>query len=283
MAKLCKYYKQTHQVSYDCETWQDVTPPEYRKGDLYESDSSDCYNGPFAILPRTDGVIAFKLLSDKAEYQYSRDKVSWITLGSEDCIKMFAGKRIYFKGNLTCGGDLIGIGTILSLDGFFDVEGNLLSLLHPDDIAKYPCFIRLFNGCNGLVSAKNLNIPIPKSNYALQCMFAGCNSLIEAPVLRNYGTLYIGCYESMFAGCTSLEKAPELSSPNLNEYCYKNMFSGCTSLNYIKCSATYISPRECTLNWLSGVSQTGTFVTPSSTGWQSGESGIPVGWERINE
>lgn len=42
MAKVCKFYKQKRQVSYDCETWQDVTPPEYRQGDLYEKYSSDC-------------------------------------------------------------------------------------------------------------------------------------------------------------------------------------------------------------------------------------------------
>lgn len=42
MAKVCKFYKQKKQVSFDHVTWQDVIPYQYRKGDLYEALSSDC-------------------------------------------------------------------------------------------------------------------------------------------------------------------------------------------------------------------------------------------------
>ena len=39
----CKYYKQKKQVSYDNKTtWEDVSPAEYRKGDLYSYSSQDC-------------------------------------------------------------------------------------------------------------------------------------------------------------------------------------------------------------------------------------------------
>ena len=38
-----KYYKQKKQVSYDeGQTWQDVTPAEYQRGDAYETQSTDC-------------------------------------------------------------------------------------------------------------------------------------------------------------------------------------------------------------------------------------------------
>ena len=49
MAKECKYYKQKKQVSYDCEqTWEDIIPYQYQRGDLYESLSTDCgYVQPF--------------------------------------------------------------------------------------------------------------------------------------------------------------------------------------------------------------------------------------------
>lgn len=41
MSGYCKYYKQKKQISYDSgATWQDVS--EYRRGDLYESYSTDC-------------------------------------------------------------------------------------------------------------------------------------------------------------------------------------------------------------------------------------------------
>ena len=59
------------------------------------------------------------------------------------------------------------------------------------------------------------------------------------------------------------------------------MFYGCTSLNYIKCLATDISATDCTNNWVSGVSSTGTFVKASSMKfWPTGNSGIPTGWAK---
>lgn len=43
MSTTCKYYKQKKQVSYDNgQTWQDVSPAEYQRGDLYETLSRDC-------------------------------------------------------------------------------------------------------------------------------------------------------------------------------------------------------------------------------------------------
>ena len=45
-----KYYKQKKEVSYDGGlTWQDVTPPEFQKGALYEEDSPDCTPPPEPI------------------------------------------------------------------------------------------------------------------------------------------------------------------------------------------------------------------------------------------
>ena len=37
-----KYYKQKKQQSADGQTWTDVVPAEYRKGSLYQSNSTDC-------------------------------------------------------------------------------------------------------------------------------------------------------------------------------------------------------------------------------------------------
>lgn len=46
MAKVCKFYKQKKQVSYDDGvTWQDVVPAEYQKGELYEKNSPSCGGG----------------------------------------------------------------------------------------------------------------------------------------------------------------------------------------------------------------------------------------------
>ena len=46
MANSCKYYKQKKQFSTNSgQTWQDVTPFEYRRGSFIEADSPDCREG----------------------------------------------------------------------------------------------------------------------------------------------------------------------------------------------------------------------------------------------
>lgn len=97
-------------------------------------------------------------------------------------------------------------------------------------------------------------------------------------------TLYSCCYIEMFRNCTSLTKAPDLPAAKLQSKSYYQMFYGCTSLRSIKCLATNISASDCTTDWLSGVSATGTFTKASSmTGWTEGASGIPTGWTVANE
>lgn len=54
---------------------------------------------------------------------------------------------------------------------------------------------------------------------------------------------------------------------------------GCVSLNYIKMLATDISATSCLVNWVRGVSPTGTFVKSKDATWDvRGASGIPEGW-----
>ena len=60
------------------------------------------------------------------------------------------------------------------------------------------------------------------------------------------------------------------------------MFEGCNRSNYIKCLATDISATDCTYNWVSGVSGTGTFVKNPDANWPTGTSGIPSGWEVVD-
>ena len=83
----------------------------------------------------------------------------------------------------------------------------------------------------------------------------------------------------MFDGCTSLTYAPLLPATTLQTHCYGRMFLGCSSLNYVECLATDISANYCVLDWLSGVSATGTFVKADGMeSWTTGTSGIPEGW-----
>ena len=139
------------------------------------------------------------------------------------------------------------------------------------------CYSNMFNRCTSLTTAPEL----PATNLSQGCysnMFSGCTSLITAPELPAT-TLTNDCYSNMFNMCTSLTTAPELPATTLEFGCYSNMFSGCSKLNNIIMLATDISAGDCLLNWVNGVSSTGTFTkSPEMTSLPNGINGIPAGW-----
>jgi len=141
------------------------------------------------------------------------------------------------------------------------------------------CYFLMFDGCTSLTSAPEL--PATTLDYGCyRRMFINCTSLVNAPALPAT-TLASNCYREMFSGCTSLVQAPELPATDLNNQSYERMFYNCVNLNYVKClAASYYS--YAVNGWLYNVSSTGTFVTPSSTNWTTGNSGIPSGWTRVN-
>ncbi len=146
------------------------------------------------------------------------------------------------------------------------------------------CYSCMFTGCTSLTTAPEL----PATTLAKRCyisMFDGCTSLVNGPssIGTSATTMAAIACGSMFKGCTSLTTAPALPAKTLANYCYQYMFENCASLNYIKCLAIDISADRCTNGWVSGVqTNSGTFVTPSSTSWSTGTNGIPSGWERVN-
>ena len=311
----CKYYKQKKQVSYDNGvTWADVIPYEYQQGDLYEMESQDCgYVPPVTeyrwvktndttCVESSEGeyenqYLTFIALSSQASYSiFSRetdDKIyysidsgsTWTELVSNTWTPMIAsGSKIMWKGNISSGP----IGKFAVNAEYITIEGNIMSLLYGDDFrgkTSLKGINRIFNylfANHEFVGARNLVLPATTlTDKCYNGMFRGCDKLGSTPQLPAT-TLADYCYCEMFYGCTSLKKAPELSALNLEESCYSGMFQGCTRLNYIKCLATNISATNCTNSWVSGVSSTGTFVTPSSTNWTSGANGIPEGWTRVN-
>ena len=137
----------------------------------------------------------------------------------------------------------------------------------------------MFSGCTNLTQAPEL--PATALNEICYCsMFENCTSLTQAPELP-VTILSDGCYMSMFFGCKSLTEAPELPATELVGRCYREMFYGCSSLNSIRCLATDALASICTERWLTGVSSTGDFYTPSATIWETNStSGIPTGWTR---
>ena len=106
----------------------------------------------------------------------------------------------------------------------------------------------------------------------------------EKPLILPVTKLSGNCYQSMFEGCTKLERAPVLPAPTLATSCYYQMFEGCTKLNYIKCLANDLGNDydNNTTNWVSGVSESGTFVEAADV-WSIGVDGIPLGWTVTTE
>jgi hypothetical protein len=145
------------------------------------------------------------------------------------------------------------------------------------ELAEY-CYQYMFRYCTSLTTAPEL----PAMTLAMSCyysMFEGCTLLTTVPAILPATTLADYCYDSMFSNCASLTTAPELPATTLAEYCYSHMFSNCTSLNYIKCLATDISAKRCTIDWVNSVASTGTFVKhPDMNDWGRGISEIPYNW-----
>ena len=147
----------------------------------------------------------------------------------------------------------------------------------PATTLAFRCCSYMFQGCSSLTQAPEL----PATTLADYCyyhMFDGCTSLTQAPELPAT-TLANRCCSYMFSRCTSLTQAPALPAATLTKECYYSMFSGCTSLNYIKCLATDASATNCTKDWLSNVSATGTFECDNKQYFTlDSPNGIPSGW-----
>ena len=130
----------------------------------------------------------------------------------------------------------------------------------------------------------DLNTPVQLSEYCFAHMFENCTS--QTFYSHSSGTqsttLAPHCYDSMFKGCILLEQAT-LPAATLATGCYQNMFDGCSNLNKIDCYATDTSATDCTTNWVRGVANSGVFTKHIEyDSWQTGNSGIPVGWETDN-
>lgn len=240
-------------------------------------------------LSPTEIPLTFEILSNDnlninaTGVSYSINDGEWLTTSSNPTtISLSSGDKIKFKATVI-GKDMFKNNTIK-----FNVYGNIMSLVDSTGyatattISSNNAFKSTFYNCTGLTDASNLLLPA--TTLAGACysnMFRGCTGLTTAPELPAT-TLVNNCYENMFQNCRNLTTAPELSATTLARACYAYMFQDCKSLHYIKCLATDISAGNCTYCWVSGMASSGTFVTPSTTSWSTGVSGIPSGWTRVN-
>lgn len=314
------YYVEFEWVSYDNGvTW--IKTGKTRLGELIEQDSTECGYVP----PSTSGDYLTFIALDSGTFKftgsmsannttnrisYSTDSGStWSNPSSSITVNVNSGDVVMWKGE-THPYTYIGIGSF-SGTASFDIQGNVLSLLHGDNFIDIPrlsgykyafanlfnrakcvnanklaliattltdsCYDSMFYNCTSLTTAPEL----PATTLASMCyatMFYGCTSLVTATELPAT-TLANGCYMSMFEGCTSLTTAPKLLATTLVDYCYNYMFNGCSLLNYIKMMATNISATQCLSNWVRNVAASGTFVKDANmTTLPTGDSGIPQGW-----
>lgn len=260
-----KYHKEYYQVSNDNGvTWTNVVPEQTRQGSLIEANSTDCgYIPPtgystqyLTFVPEEDGTFTFNGTSANTSIQYSIDSGStWVVLASSASTPtVTSGNKIMWKAEATPGStsNNFGIGNFSST-GYFDVEGNVMSLLYGDAFENKTnlsdnnyAFKDLFRSCNKLISAENLILPaMALSKGCYDWMFYNCSSLEVAPKLPAI-TLGELCYNGTFSGCTSLTTAPELPATILAPYCYYDMFAFCTSLtNVPSLSATTLANHCC--------------------------------------
>lgn len=172
------------------------------------------------------------------------------------------GDKVYFRsgtgGNETIG-DTISNYRRFTSTGLFSASGNIMSIIDGTDPSLTEvaglAFLRLFAG-SPITSAPDL------------------------PAL----TLGGRSYAYMFYNCTHLIKAPFLPSTTVETNEYDRMFSGCSSLTEI--SVSFASWPTTSVNWVSGVSATGTFKCPAALGTNEtitrGVNSCPEGWTVVN-
>ena len=189
------------------------------------------------------------------------DIVEWIG----NCLKTsyypttYGTEQNHFKANYRC-----------------KVYGNVMSLFYGEAVTES------YDNEFPLIPARATSPAIISVDHQLWGLFKDCVGITDAsrlvlPAMK----LTPYCYASMFNGCSSLTTAPILPALTLVEGCYEYMFNDCSSLSYIECYATDISETDCTKNWVSGVSSSGTFIKEYGITWPTGNNGIPSGWDVI--
>lgn len=231
--------------------------------------------------------------------QYSFDKENWTTMNPLTRINVHQSSKVkvYFRGTNTNGiyDTLDGEGYTFTWDGTpqsnatIKAAGNMMSVINysamttttsvPDN-----AFDGLFSYLEHLVDASDLVLPATTlGEYCYHSMFEGCTDLVYPPDELPDSNLQTYCYDSMFLGCTKLVKSPDILTTSTEPEAYTDMFKNCSNLKYVKCLLNDSDLDSTTDGWMTGVSNTGTFVKhPNMTGWERGVDGIPVGWRVIN-
>jgi len=236
----------------------------------------------------SNGTVVWKSIGSgmAKTIQYSLNDGAWTDLaatGGGATITVYTGDEIRFKGSNTAyAKDKSNYSGFTGGTATFDIEGNIMSLIHGDNFSGETALTATYAFCSifkqaAVVNAENLILPATTlTNYCYRAMFSKCPNLVVAPALPAT-TLTTGVYWYMFEECP-ITTAPVLNATTLTTECYGHMFTGCGSLNYIKCLATSISASKALEGWVTSVAGVGTFVKADGIAWSTGVAGIPSGW-----
>lgn len=187
------------------------------------------------FIPKVSGT--FKLTQNAVDYSLDGGS-TWTTLAANtDSPTVSAGSKIMWRGNLTPVTSN-GVGRFYS-SGWFDVEGNVMSLLFGDNFSnqlslygKSYAFMSLFYQCN-VVNAENLVLPATTlSGHCYMAMFASCANLEKTPKVLPATTCTSSCYRNMFGGCSKITSGPTISATTLAANCCAYMFNECRALSW---------------------------------------------------
>lgn len=193
-------------------------------------------------------------------------------------------------------------GHSISFYGICNMYGNIMSMIDGQSFTNGGTLApsAFENALLPFTIAHAKNLVLPATNLGYRCyegLFSQTGQpryykiLLDTPkelpatdlTDHNQGTTFglSNVYNSMFLNNTRITSGPEIKATELPYSSCDEMFKGCTKLNSVKCTATTLNT-DCSVDWLSGVSSTGTFTKASGVTWPSGDSGIPTGWTVVD-
>lgn len=167
---------------------------------------------------------------------WSYDKTNWNTFQTS-VTGLDSTKKVYLKiyqSNSYRQWDTMSFGQ----NDRVTISGSIVSLIWADSYTEHTSveyeqvFKGCFDGCQQLVDASNLIIPITNSlGSDFTAMFRNCVNLVSAPqTLVPVKVLAKNAFTQMFKGCTSLKNGLKFNLTEIGEGACKEMYSGCTNL-----------------------------------------------------
>lgn len=234
-----KYYKQKKQQSTDGQTWTDVVPAEYRRGDIYEANSPDCGYVTGYIFTGTcpTGSEVFTVsINNNAQVQ--TEKIAdgqWGVRYNNNLISLksaFVRKSTITSAVAT---SIINTRNVTNMSSMFAVCSGLTSLdVTSFDTSNATEMNGMFDWCFNLTSLDLSNFDTSHVTN-MDSMFQLCRSLTSLDV-SNFNTSACTDMEYMFTACSGLTSLDVTSFDTSHVTNMRYMFYECKSLTSLDLS-----------------------------------------------